>query len=62
MPISMLDWPEQSHTSPTSTSSNFTVFDPLTCSTCGPPAVIFGSVTFHSPRSFATARALLPPS
>ena len=34
----MLDWPEQTQTSPTSTSSRVISFLPLTVSLCGPPA------------------------
>ena len=58
IPISMFDWPEQSHTSPIITSSNSTELEPATLSVNGPPAFMAGSVTFHSPRSLACACAV----
>ena len=53
-PISMLDCPEQSQTSPTMTSSSLRVFDPLTVSVKGPPAFIGGNTALHSPAGLAT--------
>ena len=60
MPISMFDCPEHNHTSPTSTSSNWTLVEPLTVRVCGPLAFMAGSTAFHSPRSLACACWLLP--
>ena len=51
----MFDWPEQTQTSPTSTSSKVTVFFPLTVIVCGPPAGSGSSVTDHLPSSPAFA-------
>ena len=56
----MFDWPEQSQTSPTSTSSKVIVFLPLTVSVCGPPAGSGSSVTDHLPSSSALAVLVWP--
>ena len=51
----MFDWPEQIQTSPTSTSSNGTVFLPRTVMVCGPPAGIGSSTTCQLPSEPALA-------
>jgi hypothetical protein len=59
----MFDWPEQSHTSPTSRS-------PTSCARvgecaereCGPPAGMAGNVTLQRPDASARARCVAEPS
>ena len=57
---SMFDWPEQNHTSPTTTSLNSTLFFPLTVN-FAPVALAFKGVsaTDHLP-SFAVVSAFCP--
>jgi hypothetical protein len=58
----MFDWPEHTHTSPTSTSLNVSVFFPATVISIGAPASIASSVTRHLPCASATAAASRPPA
>ena len=56
--ISMFDWPEHSHTSPTSTSVRRWLMSPaLTTSACGPPALCAGSSMRQRPVASAVAVA-----
>ena len=54
----MFDWPEPSHTSPTSTSLMVRVFFPFTPSVCGPPAGSLSNRTTHLPSAAALAARL----
>src|SRR5262245_23114442 len=60
---SMFDWPDASHTSPTSTSRKSRRSAPAwTLSVNGPPAGFGDRVTFHAPSGETVARPLLPAS
>ena len=52
---SMLDWPLQIQTSPTSTSRTVMEFRPATTSSCGPPAFKGSSLSDHFPSGPALA-------
>ncbi len=56
----MLDCPEHSQTSPTTTLVNATVFRPTTVSVSGPPCSIASSRTIHFPSASAVAVACRP--
>src|SRR2546423_14879754 len=58
-PISMFDWPEQSHTSPNMTLPNVASFSPLTLSVYGPPARNGPIVVRHVPFWSAVALEVL---
>ena len=61
--ISMFDWPEQSHTSPTNTSLTVTEFVlPFARSWSGPPACKASNRTDHFPSAAAVAVLVWPPS
>ena len=49
------DWPEQNHTSPTSTSLSVTVFLPVTVMASGPPAFMGPSRAVQQPPASAVA-------
>src|SRR5947207_12780562 len=58
--ISMLDWPLQIQTSPTSTSRSVIEFRPATVTSCGPPALSGSSLTDHVPSAPALALFFCP--
>ncbi len=58
---SILDCPEQSQTSPISTSLISILFEPRAVSVCGPPAGIDSRATFQRPSALAVAVAVDPP-
>ena len=57
----MLDWPEATHTSPTSTSASSMVFSPFTTTVWDPPAAIGFSASRQRPSESATADAAFRP-
>src|SRR5437016_1276649 len=61
MPNCMFDWPEQTQTSPTSTSSTSTRFlAPFTISLYGPPAACVGNTVDHLPSARDLVVAVAP--
>jgi hypothetical protein len=59
--MAMFDWPEQTQTSPTSTSRTVMVFSPATVISSGPPADSGSSDTRQRPLASAVVEALRPP-
>ena len=56
----MFDWPEQTQTSPTRTSTTSTLFFPSIVMANGPPASSFASRTSHLPSGPASAATSCP--